>query len=68
MKTMPPGAGGSLPECDYFAIVAFVLKSNGTSFDSLPKDDSDASVALGWSKAGDVILKRAADTVRRSGD
>ncbi|WP_082553538.1 PQQ-binding-like beta-propeller repeat protein [Altererythrobacter sp. Root672] len=27
--TMPPGAGGSLPEADYLAVVAYLLQANG---------------------------------------
>jgi len=45
-KTMPPGAGGSLKDDEYWAILAFDLKANGVALDKKLDASNAASVHL----------------------
>lgn len=46
--TMPPGAGGSLPDADYLAVIAFLLQANGfKEGDELPAD-REGQQAIGF--------------------
>ena len=40
--TMPPGAGGSLPDADYLAVVAYLLQANGYPEGEAPLDPDEA--------------------------
>ncbi len=42
-KTMPPGAGGSLKDAEYWAILAFDLKANGIDLGGKKLDASNAA-------------------------